>query len=629
MTNARFHSMSEEMAAFLLNGVEKPFRVPEGFHGLWDYEMKRIAEVADNFDDTGALLLVHLASLCRRLVGNVYAPVRDVLSLPDALDPFKRIMALVDSPEVRECRETLARVLCAAVGSASKQRLLGDEESIFPAMDDAIKAIFGGFRHLRYEAYAISGRPVESTGHTSTSVLSFGSLAECLLALERAKDGIYICFISNPGTLDGWFGFFAKSNGNIFSYNERIDEAYAGQHRRMRNGRYAEEKAYDLFPYEMCEFSDDRDYKGYSTEMHIGEDLDLVDAAGENRAVFTRALLSMALIMRRHEGRPLDGEPVVVNSLLPRNLLRAKEAAGESKEAETALVKLGSSEIVARTAAFDSPDFDVAKMLRGEYDKEFDGGSGLEYGVFKGVNQDMVDAYGEGFRLDSRRLLASDSSIRLIGKTSGDQEFIGSPRRLRKQAYYEARKQLALYIQRRMDEDFDAFGGSDGLREWYKKTLLGKMEEIRKLCADAYSRTGGEGEIEIGVPEKQDHPTGSKFDAENPPVRVFVSGKRMYAGVNLCEHRDNSLVCPISHTKATVYFRVRFFTYRQVQRFIGCDLPKFCVGWGDHRPYNGNSILDITDPVGDLSGPLQRNYFSFDFVVAFSKRALKNKEKSK
>ena len=361
----------------------------------------------------------------------------------------------------------------------------------------------------------------------------------------------------------------------------------------------------------------------------MGEERKFLDTA--NFAVFVRIVLSMAIISRLHAGQKIEGSPVIVNSLLASNLAQIED----KKEDTTALVKWEGSPIVKVSSSFNPPKFEVDKLLRGDYNPEFchkEDEDSEGRGWFYGLNQDMVDAYGAGFKFDSDRLLASNSSRRLIGDAKTEQEFIGSAKRLRLSAYYEVRRQLAKYVGKRMDEDYEKFGGSAGLKQWYESALESRKDKIFAYCVDAYDRSMASGDkiVKFGSDERQEK--GSKgrvsFLVRWSPLEIHVStDERLYAMVYIPEKPIREFICPITGAKASIFFKFEFSTYKQVQEFLECDLPKFCVGWKTTYEYNGNSILDVTDPVGNLESPLKGrnnwvNRFNFDFVVSLSKRGL-------
>ena len=621
----------EKMQDFLLNEPSEDFSLLDHsihivkYNGLDEHDLKEIAKVANSLDHSGKLALIRLAYLCRKQVENTVAMVVDFIRKPCMIDKYRDILALAESDFVKSCRKELVDILSVAIGSIAKQKAIGDSSDIDSCLDYALDAIFSELEKLKFEVYENSGLPVGNIGTTATSVQVSNSLAECLIRLEQSKDGIYICYISNPGTLDGWFGFFVKSNGNLFSYNERIDEAYIGQHGNMRNGRYAEySKAYDLFPYELCEFSEETDYKGYSTEVKIGENRNLFE--GDNLKLAIRTILTMMLLVQKHCGKKIKGKPVIVNSLLEKNITSIENGKSDSK----ALVVWKGSSIVKATSSFAIPHFNDAKFVRGEYDKEFNHASGgrLETGVFTGINQDIVDAYGDDFHINHDKILASDSSRRLIGCGECEQEFVGSPERLRLQAYYEARKQLAKHIWIKLKKEFDEFGGREGLQNWFKDRLIERKDLVLNYCIDAFLKKGRkEGDVEFGKEEKQPGASSLRFAAVQQPFEISIVNKPCFLNISLSEYKYGVYTCAVTGAKASWFFRFSFYTYKQVIKFLGCPLPKFCTGWRTDRFYNGNSILDVTDPVGDIRHPLGDGYI-FNFGLGLSKRALARLEKN-
>lgn len=619
-----YPELIQNMSTFLLEEPSGRFFV-EGWHkSLRSFELDKLSKFYSRFDETGEITLLYLARFCKALIENTGCYVMEALINSPQLEKYRKCLGWINSKEVLENRKALIEKMALVVSALSGHKLIGDLESLGKDVDGAVDAVFETFPKLKYEIYSNSGVPIGNLSTTSLSVQACGSLAECLLRLEKSPDGIYVCYISNPGTLDGWFGFFVHSNGNLFSYNERIDEAYIGQHGYLRNGRYAEDKAYDLFPYELCEPSEETDYKGYSKEIKIGERLKLIGEKGDDFGILIRMLLSMSVIAQNHGGKTIDGEPVIVNSLLPSSLALLAESKESTKT--TAVVEWKSSPIVEYTAKSAIPSFEVEKVLNGEYNKEFN-----EVGYFEGRRQDIIDAYGEGFSIEQDKILASNSSLRLLGDGSVEQEFIGSKDRMRAQAYYEVREQLCNYIGKRMEDEFQAFGGKEGMRKWYREHLEAKREKILRYCLEAYktATTGENGRTygRIYINSDKDKPGMDSLYKDYDAVRVRVDDKvdmGFWGYLMLCQHKDNKRTCWVNGSKVSYYFRFDFFSYRQVQDFLGCCLPKFCIGWeSDHFPC-GNSILNMVDPIDQMIHPLMHRSapFSFNFAVALSKSAI-------
>lgn len=140
-----------------------------------------------------------------------------------------------------------------------------------------------------------------------------------LISLESAADGIYLCYIAEHGSAAGYFGFYLKSNGNLLSVNERVNEAFAGEHKRSRNARWTDEKKYRLFPYSFIMQFSEHDYKGYATKHIIDEDkLSFMELGSD---AYMPLILAMVMLNQKYVGRGLDDLPLIyVDSLMPVNL---------------------------------------------------------------------------------------------------------------------------------------------------------------------------------------------------------------------------------------------------------------------------------------------------------------------
>ena len=119
------------------------------------------------------------------------------------------------------------------------ERDLGAEKKV---VYDALDVVTSQLGKCYKDVYVNSHRPVEVVRFISTKIQLFNYMADCVLTLQnKAPDGAYICYINNNGTADGYFAIVIKSNGNLFSVNDRVPERYIGQHTRSRNGRWTED----------------------------------------------------------------------------------------------------------------------------------------------------------------------------------------------------------------------------------------------------------------------------------------------------------------------------------------------------------------------------------------------------
>ena len=587
-----------------------------------DWELKRVAEYADKIDDSGVLELLYLHAWLKECWESMYVSVECFFNANDIANELTKIHEIINDDYVKQIRASIVSGMASAIETVSQHKSIGSVDGIEKELDGIVSDVIEGSRNIRFEVYEKSGRPVGRITNFTKDVKVCKSLAECVSSLENSADGIYVCFIQVIGSLDGWFGYFVKSNGNIFSFNDRINEAYVGQHRHLRNGRYAEDsKSYELFPYELCKFSEKTDYKGYSTSVGFGEQTDIL-LAGDNFSAFMRTIMMMSLIAKRYCGKTLGEEAVIIDSLLPNNLQKLVGKEG----AETALVVIGGSQLAKYHSEFKPMRFDEDKVLRGDYNAQFnwsnDNLDNKDTGHFRGINQDMVDAYGDGFKIDTARICETNSSQLLLGDGHCNQEFIGGKKRYELRQYADVRRQLANYIRKRMDKDYAEFGFEDGLKKWYVGKLKTMREKILSLCADAFLAIGKDensGTFHIGEDVHQE----GAFGCTTFGFQIRMSKRHIWTNNILANmERDGSITCELAEGTVNRCFKFEFGDYKQVEEFLGFKLPKFCVGWRKNDLYNGNCLLDVCDEVGELVAPFKGKY-NFDFTVGFSVREIK------
>lgn len=609
----------------------------------YHYKIKNLIEYANNADPSGHTTLIYLSNMCRKILGYTMVNVLSVIENPQIIKKYVKIKQLLDSEIVVETKREMMEMIDKFASSFGNVALIGERNSDDSEQDflNSIESVVEEFKKLKFEVYSKSNLPVGKIERFAPEIKVFGSLSQCVVALEKSSDGICICYISSGG-LDGYFGFFVKSNGNIFSLNERLDEAYVGQHNRCRNGRYAEGKAFDLFPYdEICKFSGE-DYKGYSTNIEIDQNcLNIFDVGKTNRSVYMRMIISMALIVNKYSGVKIDDECVFIDSLMQSNLKKLEQSQ------ENALMKIEDASIVKRQSNFKI-NFDKNRLINGDYNYEFHHYNTMrkhgESGHFPGYNQELVKIYGQDFEFSNEELLSTDSSRRLIGDSEVSRELVGSKKRMELQAYYNLRKKLAEHIKKKISEDIDKFGGINYFFEWYRSELLKHKKEIYKLCLDCFNREESTKENILAFGDKNEYGISPEVKITADYRNIFYSlyneqTIRRSMVLTPIEYDDRGMfakfLCPITGQKANNFFIFRFGDWKQIEKFIGNGLPNFCKDWVNtafcEGRYNGNPILDATDAVGFIESPFKKVNFHFSFVLGFSKNGLNkmNKELAK
>ena len=242
----------------------------------WDYsahkKTDKIQSIIDNYDESGFIAVLTVKALFNAMLKDSRVKLYDVLTKESEFNKHKEMYQLFYSEEFIKAEKAYFNNIKKLALKLIGKEVIGDfdddsfEEKIFELTDVVVSTL----DKCRTEFYQKGGKLKEVTNF-STSIHVFPTLAECLLSLQKGSDGIYLCYIDAGHTADGYFGYFVRNNGNIFSFNERIDEAFKGQHTNARNGRWAEGKNDDIFPYDFIFSYENYDYKGYSHTYNIDE----------------------------------------------------------------------------------------------------------------------------------------------------------------------------------------------------------------------------------------------------------------------------------------------------------------------------------------------------------------------
>ena len=281
-----------------------------------------------------------------------------------------------------------------------------------------------------------------------------------------------------------------------------------------------------------------------------------------------------------------------------------------------------------------------------------------ERGSFETTENIFVKLYGEGFELDTSKLLVSDPHLKMLTAEERqanpdlipNAEFIGSADRMEVIAYMQGRQQLAEYIRKQMFQEYIGAGGAEGIEKWWRNALQERKDEIFSLCIRKYLKENEPGLKYIRFGENSSGPYYGSMGAVNP----YNEWKRTKEG-----RRTNDLLCPVTGATTSIAFLIQPDNWLELQELFG-ETPKILKGWTRQGHYcRGNSLLDATDPVFDVGTPfenreqqLNHRYWSewdwmrnrekrpegwhaqeyrpqtdFSFGVAFSKRGLARRMK--
>lgn len=592
---------------------------------------KRIEHIIKIYDETGALAIIQAKIMFKRILKDSSYNALEYMKNPNIVEKEKEVWDMFHCKEVLEIEDSYVNAINKLSDKVIGKILIGkrNNEDVLNDLFDATDIVMASLEKCNRDLF-IQGDKIVPITKISTHIHLFETLAECLTALEHTSDGLYLCYINCGGTADGYFGFFLKNNGNLLSINERIDEAYSGQHSHSRNGRWAEDKKYELFPYNYIFNYTEHDYKGYASK-HIIDDEKLAFFELGQQA-YLPIVVAMIMISKQYVGKTLDMNVKYVDSLFSCNMKKLSDSNNK-------LMIIDNSLLIESHKKVDL-SFDLKKIMNGDYAKEFDYESSGDYrekGTFTNSNQIFVDLWGDGFSYEPSKIYETNSVLRITDNSNSKNippEFIGTKKRMRLQGYYQIRKKLAYYIRDKMHEEWVTFGKTSSVKEWYLKQIKNNINKIEEYVVNKFlCIQNGDQKLNEGW-----HTIDNKNIDIYYVEQKYPSG---YVDIILNERKDlykSEYLCMKTGTVCNMFFTFAPKDWKQLELLCGCEVPKIVKGWRHDGHFgDGNSILNATDMVTQVGTPFEEyekhRYeklynecnvgFNFKFSIGYSKRGLK------
>lgn len=563
------------------------------------------------FDPSGTISVMYAKKCFLDVCREVRIPLYQLLEMPDGIDEERRMWEIFMSKDMTTIEESLLNSINTLVEKTADVKMLGDRNlnKEQDALMNSVEAVVEELAKCKEDLYLRGQGPIQPVTNVSTHIHVFNTLAECLLALETANDGIYLCYVSNNGTSDGYFGFYIRSNGNILSLNERVDEAYPGQHRTGRNGRWMNSKATSLFPYNFIFSFSKRDYLGYASKSIIDEEhlafMNLTPAA------YLPLLLAMVMVSAKYRGYDTADLPLKYSAELLSINVAALESSGTTeltipetsmvaKQTMSLPITVSSASILDNAAA---ASFDYSNKSR---DKN-------ACGYFDSDNF-FVKLYGDGFQLDSSKILKSNPHLKALPSAKDsfrdemDAEFIGTKDRMELIAYMQGREQLAEYIREKMFEEFTKSGGREGIISWFTESIHSRQTSILDLLKAKGNATRGQTSSNLADSDFISCIEMTGSDVYSLPMSQYPLNQCIFTN---SKQRAFNVLCPITGSAATQFFKIQPRTWEDLLTLFHFEadsaIPKIVRGWNrDGHRRIGNPNLDVTDPVSDIGTPFER-----------------------
>lgn len=569
------------------------------------------------FNPSGEFAVLYAKKQFQKILSDNRINAFEAISHPELLKPHTDMWKLFTSEDITAIEKTVLDELDSLLAQVIPAKLIGtrDRESEYTALMGAIGSVVEALHKCHVELY-LKGGAIGRISHFSTHIHVFNQLAECLLALENSPDGMYLCYLKEYDSADGYFGFFIKSNGTILSVNERLNESYPGEHKKHRNNRYTDDKQYDLFPYNFI-FSYDiggYDYKGYA-KSHVIDEEQLAFFQLKPDA-YLPLVIAMILLRNRYENFTPDHIPLMyVDSLLPVNL--------HTPLPGSMALTVPANSLIARNNHSLQIDFTTEDITSGKYRDLFPQlpriyNDEREPNLNYRENEEnvFIHRYGEGFTIDPERLLERNREVkRLSGSDSAESltpnsEFVATAEQMQKIAYMNGRKQLTEYIRDKMFQEYLKVGGKPGIQKWWEQALPTAKKKVLDLCLTRY-RQGKDNTFPVGA---QHYDITMDLDARKRPYHGRIDPLPFNSWPTFKKSGRADLshpLCCITGQRASHYFFFRIDTYEQLCDLVGTEnVPDILIGYKrrGHRVF-GNDALEATDPMTGLGTPFEEEEY--------------------
>lgn len=596
-----------------------------------NYHWHKIGEVIQmilkEYDPTGLIAVLYAKKEFESAIKNIEIPLWDLITESNDYDDEKEMFSLFRTSTLLEAEKDFFYKLNSIYALITKDKLIGEDNSINDKIFNSLEQVVESIKKCNVDLFKRGG-DIEDINYISIDLHIFNTLSECLLSLEKSKDGLYFCFIRANNTAHCYFSFFVKSNGSIVSINDRVDEAYIGQLENPRNNRWTEDKADDIFPYDYIMKYAEYDYKGYATKYILQEEkINLYNIGIEG---VMPIIIAMLLVISKVRYIDLNELPLrYIDSFL---------AVNRKKIERNELMVISESEIAEYHNNINL-EFKNDKILDGTYGDEFNWNNQLTFdvlkerkatGTFTNRNQLMVDLWGQDFEIDYSKIFQKSNVDFLISKDNEENyvgEYIGSERRMRMQAYKEIREQLAEHIRDNIYNAWIEFGQTQAIIDWYHKAIEENKQFIYQLLNEHYNAkyNGCEDKIINTMGIRIESVVGKTY------LDYYYIPHRDYLGVI---NTDKKYLDQTNHKECNVWFVFFPKNWEELEFLTNKKVPKVIKGWRSlGHDAGGNSNLHCTDAVEEVGTPVERDEirrnrrydnhhgaeYSFKFAWGFSK----------
>lgn len=629
----------------------------------WQYDVKKcgdtISSLLAQYDNSGQIACLFAYNFLIRYCQQQKVALMDVIQNDTDIQEVMRLWDEFQSIGIDNTLNNLNQNIARIASELRKVKEIGSYPTEDYMMGDNIYEAISNIENLKENVWSyctqLCAGPMKFNPYLNVRY----SAAEAALEMESAfSDMIALYLITNHDSLNAYFSYFIRSNGNLIEITDRIDEAYAGQLKKSRNNRWLESKQFSIFPYSSLMNYYGSDYKGYPTSVEIRQrrPICIADLPHDQ---FQKIVLTMFLLSLKYKDVDLsDRELVYSSDFLQPNIEFAPDRdlsmlwTPENSMHSMLVTRSNLMNIVPTRDEVLSPTYGV------QFDSSNSSKDWKQATFVQGSGEPYVSLYGKDFMVglyeDYKNLPLLPIGIAGVddfNRTDSIPEVIGSEKRIRMQAYIDQRTELAYYIRKQMYNEFKDFGCWDGLERWYQEVLrCAQRDPSLPLWNYVYKKFDEceDDMLKHNAIFPPDNRMGSLSD--NVLDHIFVD-RHPYRIPNYriinnyrdpepdCFPKDLQYVDNFSGAKATCFICVCPTTMNQIQELFGLkEIPRFLTDWR-YRGHDtaGNPLLDAHDPMAKVGTPIEdkevalrgevHKYWNFNFAIGVNRSGLRSFKK--
>lgn len=606
---------------------------------------KKIARAAEFFPGSASLAVLYLKNAYTAMLKEMKISVKDAFTRLDELQELRAIWDMLNSQDVAAIESTAVDAAEKIVNQVFGMQMLGEKdiEAETAMLRNAAETVIDYLPTCHVECYRAGG-PIGVIQHYVPIIKDYDRLSDCLLAMENATDGMYLCHIGGGTILSEYFVFIIVSNGTIIGIHDREQEAYQGQSVQLPNpfkSVMQKNQQGHLFPYDIVS------QKACGRTTDVRSDYQFKDL---DEPCFMALILSMTVLAQKFKDVTYQPEDAVfIDRFLPSRIQLAA-----LQHEETKALALQQSSLVAISRSFQCP-FTAEEVYSGSYGAklvEEKAGFALFPSVRSESTRILLENYGHGFSLPDDlmdTLPASGEKMAAWG------DFVTDEAGYRVEAYRRACELLAAFMRDNMYAAHRKAGGLQTVKNWWLEACRRKQNRIMGILSEyMFGTLDTTGDIlYTGLISRGDFDAlrdanmicSGQAPAGTPNAPEFIHDLSSFVYNARVSDRSAQFYCPITGAKATVFFSLRPKSWKEIEALLGCEVPRTVKGWVVNRDSYGNSLLNATDAVCDVGLPWESHEidslrwkggqdlyygreeypesYRFELSVALSKRGLK------